>query len=162
MSQELMTRGTMGAWAEAGARTIDRTYDRLPIARRAEPADRWRDVAIGDAQVCADAAEGHACLRVKADVRLRALLPADVRVELVELDATRVPVNFVRRQRMFSAVPLQNGTFRYEAELPLGDDAAAHAWVVRVVPSDLLAHAPDARPVERWIGVEQPTAVRTQ
>lgn len=117
-------------------------------------AGRWADVAIGDAQVCADAAEGRASLRVKADVRLRDLLPADVRVELVELDAARVPLMCVRRRRMFSAVPLHNGTFRYEAELPLGADSAAHAWVVRVVPSDLLAHAPDAQPVERWIGVE--------
>lgn len=136
MSQELMTRAPMRA-------------------RRAGPVDRWRDVAIGDAQVCADAAEGRACLKVKADVRLRALLPADVRVELVELDATRVPVSCVRRQRMFSAAALHNGTFRYEAELPLGDGAAAHAWVVRVEPADALAHAPDARAVERWIGADR-------
>lgn len=126
----------------------------LQDARTGPTAGRWTDVAIGDAQVCADAASGHASLKVKADVRLRALRPADVHVELVELDATRVPLTCVQRRRMSSAVPLRDGTFRYEAELPLAADAAAHAWVVRVVPADTLAHAPDARAVERWIGVE--------
>lgn len=125
--------------------------------RTARTTGRWADVAIGDAQVFADAAAGAASLRVKADVRLRALLPADVHVELVELDATCVPLTCVQRRRMFSAAALHNGTFRYEAELPLADDAAAHAWVVRVVPADTLAHAPGARAVERWIGVEPAT-----
>ena len=148
MSQELVTT-RMGRGRAEGA---VRPTRRAGTSGAAGPADRWRDVAIGDAQVCADAADGRACLKAKADVRLRALLPADVRVELVELDATGVPLTCVRRQRMFSAAPLQNGTFRYEAELPLGDGTARHAWVVRVEPSDALAHAPDAQPVERWIG----------
>lgn len=150
--QETMTTRAMRTRPEIGTRWIGQEPE---APRRAEHADRWGGVAIGDAQVCADAAGGRACLKVKADVRLRALLPADVRVELVELDARRVPVTCVRRRRMFSAAPLHNGTFRYEAELPLGDAPADHAWVVRVLPSDALAHAPEARPVERWIGVER-------
>ena len=141
--------GQMPAWTMP-ARTTGR--------RAGRATGPWADVAIGDAQVCADAVDGQPSLKVKADVRLCALLPADVRVELVELDATRVPLRCVQRRRMFSAVPLLNGTYRYEAELPLADDAAAHAWVVRVVPADALAHAPDARAVERWIGVEPAAA----
>ena len=143
-----------------------RAERRLPIVRAAAaprpvpvPPAGWAGVAIGDAQVCADAPDGEPRLRAKATVRLRDLLPADVRVELLQVPAAAVRAQpgaiAVPARRMFSVASLHNGEYRYEAELPLDPEPDAHRWVVRVTPAapgDDARRAPALPAVERRVG----------
>lgn len=79
-------------------------------------------------------------LRVRAVVRLGALAPADVHVEL--RPAARIDEARARSRPMWSVQAYDNGCYVFEATLAQQDLAADVAWMVRVRPRAPLP-APD-------------------
>jgi hypothetical protein len=109
-----------------------------PTARSTQPdalALAWPDVAIGDVELSSLGDRGER-FRVRARIRLGALLPADVAVDLLPVRG-RPPG---ARCRLFSVQPLENGAFLFEGT-PSVEELGRYGFEIRVGPATRLGTA---------------------
>lgn len=95
--------------------------------------EEWKQVHVDKVDVCPPRTADSGQEIVRAIVCLGALLPCDVRVELLAVsDGRRGGHVLDVCRRLFSVEPLANGCYVFEARLPAGTLQAAEGGVIRI------------------------------